>query len=73
MSPRAQAILGFGIAGAVLLGLADVAPKLALGMAGIIGLGVALAHGSDLQYMVQGYLNALGQGGSAGGHNPTHQ
>ena len=60
MSNRAKAIVGFGVAGLVLVALADVAPDAALGLTAVIGLGVLLSHASQLQQLTNGFIIATG-------------
>lgn len=43
-----QKMLGYGVAGSILLVLADVAPRLAVGTAGLILLATVLTHGEQL-------------------------
>lgn len=59
MSQRTQAIIGFTISGAVLILLAGPAPKAALGLVGIIGLGVALSHGSEITALLSTFTTAI--------------
>ena len=60
-STRWKVVAGFIVAGAALVLLADVAPKFAMGTAGLIGLGVVLTHTSEINSLVSTWRGALGQ------------
>lgn len=61
LSSRAVKVVGFVVAGAALVALADVAPEAGVGLTAILGLGVLLAHATELQQLVNGFSAAIGQ------------
>lgn len=63
LSSRAHGVIGFAIAGAALVALADVAPQAAIGLTVVIGLGVLLAHADNLQQLSNAFIAA-----TTGGH-----
>ena len=65
MNARATALLGFGVAGITLVAIAGAAPRAALAVVGVIGLGVLLGHASDIQALV-GTFNLAVQAGKTG-------
>lgn len=60
MSNRARTLLGFGVAGGVLLVVADQAPRFALGMTAVLVLGVAVTHASDIKMLLDAFTHATG-------------
>lgn len=60
MSPQAVKVVGFLVAGAALLGLAEIAPKAALGLTAVLGLGVLIGHASELQQLSNAFITATG-------------
>ena len=60
VSSRAAKVLGFCVAGAALVVLADYAPQAAIGMTVVIGLGVALTHTSDIRTLSNTFIQATG-------------
>jgi hypothetical protein len=64
MSDRAKAIFGFAAAAGVLILLADTAPKIALGFVGVLGLGVALGHASEIADVLNTWTKAVGGSGT---------
>jgi len=59
VSDRATAIIGFTAAAGVLILLADTAPRLALALAGVLGLGVALSHSQDIAQVIDTFNKAV--------------
>lgn len=59
MSARAKTVLGFCLAGVTLVAIADVAPRLAVGTAAVIGLGVALTHSQDIANLLNTWTSAV--------------
>lgn len=55
-----QKLLGYGVAGGILLLLADVAPKVAVGTTGLILLTVALSHANQLGTLAKWIGTATG-------------
>lgn len=66
LSSRAHAVIGFVVAGAALVALADVAPQAAIGLTAVIGLGVLLTHGAELQQLSSAFASATGHAPSVG-------
>ena len=60
MGDTARVWLGFGLAGGVLLVVADYSPKFALGLAGLLALGVALSHSQQIALALNGFAHATG-------------
>ncbi len=60
MSNRARMLIGFGVAGGVLLVAADQAPRFALGMTAVLVLGVAITHASDIKQLLDAFSTATG-------------
>lgn len=63
---RTHAVIGFLVAGAALVALADVAPQAAIGLTAVIGLGVLLKRAPEVQQMASAFVSATG-------HAPTTQ
>lgn len=61
LSSRAVKVVGFIIAGAALVALADVAPEAGIGLTAVLGLGVLLMHSSELVQLSNSFSAALGQ------------
>lgn len=59
MSDRAKALLGFGLAAGVLVALAEVSPKLAVGTAAVIGLGVLLTRSNQVTTLLDTWTSAV--------------
>lgn len=59
MSARGNAIIGFIVAGGALVALAGVAPGPAIGIAAVIGLGVALTHPDEITNMINLFTSSL--------------
>lgn len=53
-------LLGYGIAGGILLILADTAPKVAVGTSGLILLAVALSHANQFTVLAKWISSATG-------------
>lgn len=53
-------VLGFLVAGAALVVLADVAPQAAIGMTLVLALGIVLTHTSELTAMSNLFQTATG-------------
>lgn len=60
MSPHAVKIVGFLVAGGVLIALAEFAPDAAIGLALVVGLGVLLTHADELQAWANALAAATG-------------
>ena len=60
VSSRAAKVIGFCVAGAALVILADYAPQAAIGTTVVIGLGVALSHASDIRQLTNTFITATG-------------
>lgn len=60
MSPKAQKVVGFLVAGAALVALGEVAPQAAIGLTAVIGLGVLLAHANEVQQLSNAFMTATG-------------
>lgn len=60
MTDAARRGLGFGLAAAVLLILADSSPRLALATVGVVGLGVALSHADEIASLFNAFTAATG-------------
>lgn len=60
MSNRAKTVVGFVVAGAALVALADIAPQAALGLTAVLGLSVVLAHANELQQLSHAFATATG-------------
>lgn len=59
MNNRANAMIGFVVAGGVLVVLAGPAPDLALGIAGLLALGVVLTHSDEVTQLLGLFQSAL--------------
>lgn len=60
VTPGAIRVIGFLVAGGVLVGLADFAPQAAIGLTLVIGLGVLLTHADQLTILSSLYNGATG-------------
>lgn len=60
MSNKAVRVVGFLVAGGVLVAIADAAPNVAIGAALVIGLGVVLSHPAELQALSDALVKATG-------------
>lgn len=60
MGNTAQAILGFALAGGALVVVADYQPRLALGLTGLLLLGVVVTHYQDISSALNGFAHATG-------------
>lgn len=67
---RTHAVIGFLVAGAALVALADVAPQAAIGLSAVIGLGVLLKRAPEVQQMASAFASATGH---ANATHPTLQ
>lgn len=56
---RVNAIIGFTVAGGVLVAIAGEAPQAALALAGIIALGVLLTHADEVTNLTGLFTSAL--------------
>lgn len=65
VSNQAVKVIGFMVAGAALIALADVAPEAGVGLTAVLGLGVLLMHATQLQQLVNGFDTAIGQPATA--------
>lgn len=70
MGKRGTRVVGFLVAGAALVALADVAPDAAIGLAAVIGLGVLLTHGNELNQLANAF-KAAAPGHVSAGHDDT--
>ncbi len=61
MSDRAKAVIGFVAAAGVLILLADTAPRVAVGLAAVLGLGVALSHSQDIAQVLDQWSKIVGK------------
>lgn len=60
VTPGAAKVLGFLVAGAALVAIADVAPQAAIGMTLVLGLGIVLTHTDELKSMSDLFQTATG-------------
>ena len=60
VTPGAVRVIGFLVAGAALVALADVAPQAAIGLTAVLGLGVLLTHADQLTAISNLFNNATG-------------
>ncbi len=60
MSNRAKTLIGFAVAGAALLVIADHAPRAAVAMTGVLVLGVVVTHATDIKQLLDTFTVATG-------------
>lgn len=60
LSNRAHLVIGYLVAGAALVALADIAPEAAIGLTAVIGLGVVVTHANELQALSNAFIAATG-------------
>ncbi len=60
MSKRAREIIGFAVAAGALLVIADHAPRFAVGMTGVLVLGVAITHAQEIKQLLDAFSSATG-------------
>ena len=60
MTNRARTLIGFAVAGGVLLVVADHAPRFAVGMTAVLVLGVAVTHANDIKQLLDTFTKATG-------------
>lgn len=58
MNDRLNAMIGFAVAGAVVVFIAQWQPDVAIGVTGLIALGVALTHTDEITQLVGAFQSA---------------